>query len=62
MTLKYHNINDFIKVIRVMHSKSITLEEIISWPDQLEDNDTQQQKIDLLVNDIQAHAQQLIHG
>ena len=28
MTLKYHNINDFIKVIRVMHRKSIKLEEI----------------------------------
>ena len=62
MTMKYHNINDFIKVIRVMHRKSITLEEIVSWPDKLEGNEAHQQKIDLLVDDIQSHAQQLING
>ena len=62
MTMKYHDINDFIKVLRVMHRKSITLEEIISCPDQLESDKAQQQDIDLLVNDIQAHAQQLIYG
>ena len=62
MTMKYHNINDFIKVLRVMHRKSITLEEIIIRPDQLESDEAQQQKIDLLVDDIQAHAQQLIYG
>ena len=62
MAYKYHSINDFIKVIRVMHRKSITLEEIYSWPAGEEGEEARQQKIDYLIDDIRAHAQQLLHG
>ena len=62
MAYKYHSINDFIKVIRVMHRKSITLEEIYSCPAGEEGEEARQQKIDYLIDDIQAHAQQLLHG
>ena len=41
MAYKYHSINDFIKVIRVMHKKSITLEEIIYDPAGEEDKEAQ---------------------
>ena len=45
-----------------MHRKSITLEEIYSWPAGEEGEEARQQKIDYLIDDIQAHAQQLLHG
>ena len=62
MAYKYHSVDDFIKVVRVMHRKSITLEEIISWPAGKEGNEAHQQRIDYLIDDIRAHAQQLLHG
>ena len=62
MAYKYHSINDFIKVIRVMHKKSITLEEIIYDPAGEEDKEAHQQRINYLIDDIRAHAQQLLHG
>ena len=62
MAYKYHSIDDFIKVVRVMHKKSIKLEEIISWPAGEEGNEAHQQRIEYLIDDIRAHAQQLLHG
>ena len=62
MAITKHSLNDFIRVIRVMNRKSITLEEIISWPPGTEGEDGKKQKINYLVDDIQAHAQQLING
>ena len=62
MAYKYHSIDDFIKVVRVMHRKSITLEEIINWQAGEEDNEAHQQRINYLIDDIRAHAQQLLHG
>ena len=62
MAITKHSLDDFIKVIRVMNRKSFTLEETIYWPAGAEGEDGKQQKIDLLVDDIQAHAQQLING
>ena len=62
MAITKHSLDDFIRVIRVMNRKSITLEEIISWPPGAEGEDGKKQKINYLVDDIQAHAQQLISG
>ena len=62
MAYKYHSINDFIKVIKVMHRKSITLEEIMYDPAVEEDKEAHQQRINYLIDDIRAHAQQLLHG
>ncbi len=62
--LKYHSAEDFIEVIKVMHQKSITLEELIRYAELRPDYAEQGHKgrIDYLISDIQAHAQQLLHG
>ena len=39
MAYKYHSIDDFIKVVKVMHRKSITLEEILYDPAGEEDKE-----------------------
>ena len=49
MAYKYHSINDFIKVVRVMHRKSITLEEILYDPAGEEDKEAHQQRINYLI-------------
>ena len=63
--LKYHSAEDFIEVIKVMHQKSITLEELIRYEELGEFYDAEPDhkgRIDYLISDIQAHAQQLLHG
>ena len=63
--LTYHSVEDFIEVIKVMHQKSITLEELIRYAELGEFDDAEldhKGRIDYLISDIQAHAQQLLHG
>ncbi|SVC13379.1 uncharacterized protein METZ01_LOCUS266233 [marine metagenome] len=64
MAYKYHSVDDFIKVIRVMHRKSITLEELVSrhQADAKVSKPIHKERIKYLMADIQAHAQQLLHG